>query len=91
MKDFLEANGSEVENMLFQEFDLDKAIEISKEEARAKGRAEGRAEGKAEGKAEEIKELIKKSLRKGRTLEEISDFLDIEIEKVTEIAKSIKK
>ena len=32
MKEFLEANGAEVANMLFTEWDMDKALAISKEE-----------------------------------------------------------
>ena len=32
MKEFLEVNGAEVANMLFTEWDMDKALAISKEE-----------------------------------------------------------
>lgn len=41
--------------------------------------------GKEEGKLKHQKEIIKKSLDKGKTIEEIADFLDITIEEVNNI------
>ena len=41
MKEFLEANGAEVANMLFTEWDMDKALAISKEEGYEDGREDG--------------------------------------------------
>jgi hypothetical protein len=42
---FLESNGSEVENMLFTEWNLKDALEVAKEEGEARGVAIGREEG----------------------------------------------
>ena len=50
----MQAHRGEVENMFSEEFDYDRAMEISKEEARE----EGLAEGKAEGRVESIKNLM---------------------------------
>ena len=56
MPDYLKYHGSEVVNMLFEEYDAEKALEIRGQEefekGEAKGRAEGRAEGEAKGRAE---------------------------------------
>ena len=74
MKEFMQAHRGEVENMFTEEFDYDKAMEISKEEGltegeakgraegEAKGRAEGRAEGEAKGKLDTLKSLVKEGL-----------------------------
>ena len=45
MKEFLSKHGSEVENMLFTEWNWDTALKVQKEEGREEGRAEGREEG----------------------------------------------
>ncbi|MDR0515631.1 MAG: Rpn family recombination-promoting nuclease/putative transposase [Fibromonadaceae bacterium] len=42
---FLESNGSEVENMLFTEWNLKDALEVAKEESEARGVAIGEAKG----------------------------------------------
>jgi hypothetical protein len=42
---FLESNGSEVENMLFTEWNLKDALEVAREEARETALEEGEAKG----------------------------------------------
>ena len=44
----MQIHRGETEDMFSEEFDYDKAMEISKEEAREEGLAEGRAESKVE-------------------------------------------
>jgi len=72
---FLQLYGSEVQNMLFTEFNIDIAKEVWQEESRAEGRtegrAEGRSEGRSEGRAEGIMEVARKMLRRRRPLDEI--------------------
>ena len=68
LKNFLEANGSEVINMLYTEFDIDVAKEVWQEEAKEQGRQEGIAQGIEKGIAQRNKELAKSLL----------DILDIE-------------
>jgi predicted transposase/invertase (TIGR01784 family) len=55
MKEFLSQHGSEVENMLFTEWNMDEALAVATDEGREQGRKEGRKEGQEEG--------IKKSIR----------------------------
>ena len=66
MKEFMQEHRGEVEDMFTEEFDYDKAMEISKEEGltegEAKGRAEGEAKGRAEGKLDTLKSLVKEGL-----------------------------
>ena len=45
LSDYLKYHGSEVVNMLFEEYDAEKALEIRGEEEFAKGEAKGRVEG----------------------------------------------
>ena len=49
LADYLKHYGSEVVNMLFEEYDAEKALEIKEQEGYEKGRAEGKAEGEADG------------------------------------------
>ncbi len=49
MKEFLETNGAEVENMLFTEWNMDEALAVSKEEGYEDGIKEGIKEGIREG------------------------------------------
>ena len=55
---FLEEHTSEIENMLFGEWDMDIALEVAKEEAREDALAEGMRKGREEGKAEARNELF---------------------------------
>lgn len=52
MRVFLEKHRSEVMEVVFTEFDLQKFIDMTKEDARIEGLEEGRAEGIAKGIAE---------------------------------------
>ena len=52
MREFLEANGTEVANMLLSGWNMDEALLVSKEE--------GYEDGYDDGKAEERKDLIRK-------------------------------
>ena len=49
MGEFLSKHGSEVENMLFTEWNMDEALAVTAEEARAEGEARGRVAGRIEG------------------------------------------
>ncbi|MDR2615748.1 MAG: hypothetical protein LBC28_04120 [Oscillospiraceae bacterium] len=78
MKDFLQTNGSEVENMLMTEFDLDVAARVWKEEGFEigveKGREKGREEGREEGREAERRRLIS-LLQGGYTIEQLEALL----------------
>ena len=62
MKEFLSKHGSEVENMLFTEWNWDTALKVQKEEGREEGRAEGRAEGREEGAFEMLCNAVKNGM-----------------------------
>ncbi len=74
----IEANLRRVRNLEYEQ-DL---IEGSKEEGKKEGKIEGIKLGKKEGKIEKQKEIIKRSLSKGKTLEEIAEFLDLTIDEI---------
>ena len=63
MQDYLEAKGSEVQNMIFTEWNWEDAFHVWKEEEYAAGLEQGKLEGKREGELEEriasIQKLIK--------------------------------
>ena len=62
--DYLMRKGSEVVNMLLDEYDYETDIEVQREEARE------------EGRIEEKSALIRKKLEKGKTISEIADDLE---------------
>jgi hypothetical protein len=84
MKEFLEANGTEVANMLLSGWNMDEALIVSKEEGFEDGFEAGFAGGKAEGAAEERKEMIRK-FSKINTPEQIAEILHVTKEYVLEV------
>ena len=84
MKEFLEANGTEVANMLLSGWNMDEALIVSKEEGFEDGFEAGFAGGKAEGAAEERKEMIRK-FSKINTPEQIAEALHVTKEYVLEV------
>jgi hypothetical protein len=75
MKDFLEKHASEVENMLFAEFDIDDAKRIWREEAMEQGVEKGKAEG--------FNEVAVNMLKKGISPQLVADCTGLPLEKVT--------
>ena len=49
-------------------------------EGRAKGIAKGIAEGRAEGARQKLKELVQRKVAKGKTVEEIAEWLEEDAE-----------
>lgn len=83
MKEFLEANGSEVCNMLYTEWDWDKYIEIHKEEAYE----DGKAEGVLYGEKKKQEELIR-ALEGVLAPEVIAEKFNLSMEYVQEVLKT---
>ena len=65
LAEYLNRKATEVENMIFAEYDYDTDIAVQKEEAMQKGREEGHKEGWLEGSRE-----VLKYLQEGHSLEE---------------------
>ena len=76
MREFLEANGSEVANMLLSGWNMDEALIVSKEEGYEDGFDDGIERGMEQGKAEERKELIRKFSKK-LSPEDIAETLQV--------------
>ncbi len=83
MREFLEANGSEVANMLLSGWNMDEALIVSKEE----GYEDGYDDGKIEGKAEERVHLIRQ-FSKINTPDQIAEALHVTKEYVLDVLKS---
>ena len=76
LADYLMRKGSEVVNMLLDEYDYETDIEVQREEAREEGRKQGEEEGKKQGTLQKTCALIQKKLEKGKTISEIADDLE---------------
>ena len=62
LADYLMRKGSEVVNMLLDEYDYETDIEVQREEAREEGREEGRKLGREEAEKRNEKNSSKKSV-----------------------------
>lgn len=45
LKDFLSKHGGEIYNMIFEEFNMETALEVAKEDGKAEGEIRGKGEG----------------------------------------------
>ena len=96
MKEFLEANGSEVANMLLSGWNMDEALAVSKEEGfedgfeagERRGIMQGMAAGKAEGVAQERENNIRK-LSSKLSSEEIAETLQLPLDYVLDVLKKV--
>ena len=91
MKEFLEANGSEVANMLLSGWNMDEALAVSKEEGFEDGLelglTRGMAVGKAEGAAQERAQNIR-ALKDILSIEKIAETFNVTQEYVLDILNS---
>jgi hypothetical protein len=76
LKGFLQTHATEIENMIFGEWDSAEELKVVKEEGRQKGIKEGIEKGKKEGKKEGAQELAR-LIQKGVPLPEAMKKLGI--------------
>ena len=86
LADYLMRKGSEVVNMLLDEYDYETDIEVQREEAREEGRKLGREEERKEF-LQKICSLIQKKLEKGKTVSEIANDLEDTEENISRLIK----
>lgn len=79
LKEFLEKNRAEAKNMSIYEYDQEKHIRQEREAAWEDGLAVGKQVSK--------KELIQKKLAKGRTIDEIADALETDVNEIRNLIK----
>ena len=94
MGEFLSKHGSEVENMLFTEWNMDEALAVTAEEARAEGEARGRVAGRIEGERSGLEKGERLGVKKAiqaldgvLSAEVIAEKLGLPLEYVQEILK----
>ena len=94
MKDYLQEKGKEVFSMFRMEWNIDDAMEAWKEEAHDEGMAQGMAQGIEQGRTEgEIKnseKVARKMLLKGMSFDIVQELTDLSLQRIEEIAKSMK-
>ena len=86
LADYLMRKGSEVVNMLLDEYDYETDIEVQREEAREQGREEGRKQGTLQKTCA----LIRKKLEKGKTISEIADDLEDTEENISHLIEEFQ-
>jgi predicted transposase/invertase (TIGR01784 family) len=86
MSGYLERNSSEVQNMLFVEYNLEDDKQVSYDEGKIDGLAEGKIVGKAEGKIEGRAEGI----TEGKIAGKAEGITEGKIEGKSEVARNLK-
>ncbi len=84
MKEFLEKYGSEVQNMLFEEWNWEEYAAVQREEGRKEGRKEGIKEGREEGAVEMLSKMIR-TMAESLNPEEIAGSLKLPLSQVQSI------
>jgi len=85
LKDYLEANASEVLNMLLGDWNKDEYIEVRCEEAREEGHEEGLEEGEEIGMNKGKLIIAKNLLSKGSTPEFVQEITGLSLDEIEEI------
>jgi hypothetical protein len=81
LKEFLDKYGVEVINMLLEEWNMEDAIDVAKEEAREVGREEGREEGRAES----FEEIVRNAFMEGYSVDDVKRITKLDMERIMEI------
>jgi hypothetical protein len=81
MRDYLEANGSEVRNMLFTEYNAEDDKQASFDEGKLEGVAEGKAEGEATGKVAVARNMKAKNY----PIADISEITGLSFEEIEKL------
>lgn len=82
LEEFLENHGSEVYNMIFQEFNMDTALEVAESEGLAKGESIGLIKGRAEGIHAKALETAKNMKKEGFPKDVIARIVGLDAEAV---------
>ena len=94
MTGYLETHAEEVFTMLALEWDINEALAARREDGFEEGLNEGLAKGLTQGLTQGLtkgtENVAVKMLNKGKSLEEIQEMTDISIERIKEIAASLK-
>ena len=92
LKEFLEKHSSEVFNMLYQEWNLDDALAVAREEAFDDGIVEGHAQGIAEEQkrsfiriTEEKHTIARNALAKGSTPEFVHEITGLSLDEIAKL------
>ena len=84
LKEFLEIHGSEVLNMLLEEWNMDDALAVAREEAWEEGREEERKEGDKKLHAEKLT-IARNALAKGSTPEFVHEITGLSLEEIAKL------
>ena len=77
LREFLEIHGSEVLNMLLEEWNMDDALAVAREEARE--------EGREEGSEERSNTIARNALAEGYTPESIQKITGLSLEEISKL------
>jgi predicted transposase/invertase (TIGR01784 family) len=89
MEAFLEAQGSEVENMLFTKFNMDDAKEVWFEEGMEEGMEKGMKKGMKKGMEKSMEKAARAALIKGLSVVDVADITGLDEETVRKLKAGV--
>ena len=87
MKDFLEEHGSEVVNMLSQEFDIEVARKVWQQEAEERGVKKGEKKGVKKGEKKGIEKIAREAIKINMPVEDIAKITGLTVNQIENLKK----
>ena len=93
LSEFLKKNRAEAKSVRIYEYDMEKHMRMERAEAREEGKREGIKEGMEkglqEGRTKLLQEMVQKKSKKGQSVENIAQDLELTEEEVKGLLKEI--
>ena len=89
LSEFLKKNRAEAKSVRIYEYDMEKHMRMERAEAREEGKREGMEQGIQEGRMKLLQEMVQKKSKKGQSVENIAQDLELTEEEVKGLLKEI--
>ena len=89
LSEFLKKNRAEAKSVSIYEYDMEKHMRMERAEAREEGKREGMEQGIQEGRMKLLQEMVQKKSKKGQSVENIAQDLELTEEEVKGLLKEI--
>ena len=89
LSEFLKKNRAEAKSVSIYEYDMEKHMRMERAEAREEGKREGMEKGLQEGRTKLLQEMVQKKSKKGQSVENIAQDLELTEEEVKGLLKEM--
>ena len=91
LSEFLKKNRAEAKSVSIYEYDMEKHMRMERAEAREEGKREGMEQGIQEGRMKLLQEMVQKKSKKGQSVENIAQDLELTEEIVRGLLKELDR